>query len=88
MENLQGIDPENANEISLALERMSYSDIKSRIPVNRRYNINRALVYLNLPDVVVHRVPAYAYSVGDSSEDSLTNVKCDKLPCAGGKCPL
>ena len=96
MESLQGIDPDNANEISLALERMSYGDMKARIPANRRYNINRALIYLNLPDVVVHNVPTYTYPTyngdivptHDSDVLNLGNLPCGSLPCLGGKCPI
>ena len=96
IEGLQEIDVNDDNAVMLALDRMTHADIKSRMPVNHEYNINRALVYLNLPEVQVYSVPSYAYPAyeGDvlpTSEDEkirLGAMTCGSLPCVKGKCPM
>ena len=96
IEGLKGIDTENADEVALAVDRMSYADLKEKIPTNHNYNINRVLVYLNLPDLPVHLVPTYVYEAyeGDitptNNSETLTlgNLPCNSLPCVGGKCPI
>ncbi len=84
IEGLKGIDVNDDNQVMLAVDRMSYKDLKEKIPTNHNYNISRLLTYLNLPELPVHLVPDYAIDAYDG-DVSPTNGK-DKLNLAKPSC--